>query len=146
MGQFSVKFNSKWAVSSFQFKSKKKKDAVMLYEDTEICSLNLNNSKGIKVRSGLKGLLLELNNRLLESPELLLERPATEGWLAVIQIMNESAKSDLLASSMSFSDWLSHRSRSIQKVLESRSCNEKGIPSGKPFDHRISRRLSAPSE
>jgi len=83
----SVEFNRKWEVSDFQFKSKKRKDAVSLHKDTLMCTIKVNGT-AFAVRSGVKGHLLELNKRLLDDPTLWFRKPATEGWLAVIQLLH----------------------------------------------------------
>ena len=113
-----VRFNSKWEVTNgFQFEGKRKKNAVHLREESELCTLKVNNNK-FKVRCGFQCKLLELNNRLLENPKLWYEMPASEGWLAVVQVgQGQSQMNKMVERTQSLDDYVSKRADTLLSIL-----------------------------
>ncbi len=55
-----------------------------------MCDLICTDGTRIKVRPGVCGHLLELNERLAQTPELLNAKAASEGFIAIIQPKKEA--------------------------------------------------------
>ena len=93
----SMAYNKKWdAAKGVQVTGKKRKDACVTQADTEVCVLKCGDRE-FSVRCGVKGKLIELNPRLLpgNEPDLWFDKPATEGWLAVVQLLSKAATKEV---------------------------------------------------
>lgn len=77
---------------SIKVVGKKKKNAMMCQEDTQLCTVMLSDGSEYAIPACVSGFVLELNAALVEQPWLLTAAPGTEGFIAVI---NPSAKADL---------------------------------------------------
>uniref|UniRef100_A0A6M2DMX9 Protein Abitram n=1 Tax=Xenopsylla cheopis TaxID=163159 RepID=A0A6M2DMX9_XENCH len=62
---------------------KGKKGGQYLQENSTICSIFCEDGEVYKVKSNIKGKLVEVNERLLDNPSLLLHAPCAEGHLAI---------------------------------------------------------------
>eukprot|EP00127_Corallochytrium_limacisporum_P002602 Clim_evm38s134 gene=Clim_evmTU38s134 len=69
-----------------QAKGKSKKGSVLLAKNTVVGRVFLKDGREIQIRAGLKAQLLEVNERLIKEPELLLQYPEEEGYLAVLSL------------------------------------------------------------
>lgn len=80
-------------------KGKGKKGGQHLHPESVICKLEFDDGSSFNVPCGMKGTLIEVNENLLEQPELLRQYPDADGYIAVIlsSIANADAmKGDLL--------------------------------------------------
>jgi len=63
-------------------KGKKKRGGQFLSESSIICEINCENSQSFRVRAGIVGKLLEVNEELVESPEML--KDPSRGYIAIM--------------------------------------------------------------
>uniref|UniRef100_A0A8C5WCN3 Protein Abitram n=1 Tax=Leptobrachium leishanense TaxID=445787 RepID=A0A8C5WCN3_9ANUR len=71
---------------------KSKRGAQFLTEFAPLCRINCTDGDEYTVYSCIRGRLLEVNENILENPELLKEKPSTEGYIAVILPKFEESK------------------------------------------------------
>ncbi|OQV17676.1 putative Protein Simiate [Hypsibius exemplaris] len=62
----------------------RKKGAQFLTEGACVCHVDCSDGTRYDIVSGIKGKLLEVNTRLMEAPQLLSEKPFSDGYLAII--------------------------------------------------------------
>ncbi|KAI8138452.1 hypothetical protein BJV82DRAFT_630887 [Fennellomyces sp. T-0311] len=62
--------------------------------ETVLCELVTDDARYV-IKAQMQGKLLELNPRVLENPQLLLDKPMTEGYLAVIKPQYEDTSRQL---------------------------------------------------
>jgi glycine cleavage system H lipoate-binding protein len=60
-----------------------------LVEESRLCDVICDDGSRYKVRSSIKGHLLEMNERLKEEPHLLNSKASTEGFIAIIRPKKE---------------------------------------------------------
>ncbi|KAG2219145.1 hypothetical protein INT45_002336 [Circinella minor] len=63
--------------------------------NTLLCEIAIGDSQRYEIKAHMYGKLLEINPRLLEKPELLLDLPMTEGYLALIKAQHEDTSRQL---------------------------------------------------
>ncbi|XP_053615769.1 protein Abitram [Plodia interpunctella] len=81
-------------------KGKSKKGGQILTPNSVICKVEYSDGSAFDIPCGLKGTLMEVNEQLVEHPELLKKMPDADGYIAIIlsSIANsEAAKSELLS-------------------------------------------------
>lgn len=64
---------------------KSKKGGIWLDEDDVVCILEDENRESYPVVAGVRGRLLELNERIEENVSVISEKPATSGFICIIQ-------------------------------------------------------------
>lgn len=80
-------------------KGKSKKGGQCLMPNSVICKVEYTDGTSFDVPCGMKGTLVEVNEELLEHPELLKEMPDADGFIAVILssiAISEATKNELL--------------------------------------------------
>lgn len=80
-------------------KGKGKKGGQLLIPTSAVCEIVFEDGTSFHVPSGVKGTLIEVNENLVEHPELLKQMPDSDGFIAIIlsSIANsEATKSELL--------------------------------------------------
>jgi len=63
---------------------KRKRGAQELHRRSLLCNVELEDGSVYPIRSGVSGLLLEINEELIGNPNLIRERPSAEGYIAVL--------------------------------------------------------------
>ncbi|EDV19667.1 expressed hypothetical protein [Trichoplax adhaerens] len=63
---------------------KRKRGAQMVNETSPLCHITCDDGSKYTISSCVKGKLIEINELLIENPDLLAEKPCTEGFIAVI--------------------------------------------------------------
>ena len=63
--------------------------------NTVLCEIAIGDSQRYEIKAHMYGKLLEINPRLLEKPELVLDLPMTEGYLALIKAQHEDTSRQL---------------------------------------------------
>ncbi|KAI9139616.1 hypothetical protein BKA69DRAFT_1084905 [Paraphysoderma sedebokerense] len=71
---------------------KRKKNAVTVLPYTDIGIIKCSDGMEFKIRSCVKGHLLEVNEDLVKNPEKLTTRTLTEGWVAVVRPFDEDLR------------------------------------------------------
>ncbi|KAK2921160.1 protein Abitram [Channa argus] len=72
---------------------KSKRGGQFLTELAPLCRITCTDDSEYTIYSCIRGRLLEVNENILETPTLLLEKPSTEGYIAVILPKFEESKS-----------------------------------------------------
>ncbi|XP_043993685.1 protein Abitram [Gambusia affinis] len=72
---------------------KSKRGAQFLTDFAPLCRIMCSDDTEYTIYSCIRGRLLEVNENILETPNLLLEKPSTEGYIAVILPKFEESKS-----------------------------------------------------
>ncbi|KAG7461401.1 hypothetical protein JOB18_007672 [Solea senegalensis] len=72
---------------------KSKRGGQFLTDFAPLCRISCTDETEYTIYSCIRGRLLEVNERILETPSLLLEKPSTEGYIAVILPKFEESKS-----------------------------------------------------
>ncbi|KAM6899358.1 protein Abitram [Xenentodon cancila] len=72
---------------------KSKRGGQFLTDFAPLCRITCSDETEYTVYSCIRGRLLEVNENILETPNLLLEKPSTEGYIAVILPKFEESKS-----------------------------------------------------
>lgn len=70
--------------SETQPKGKKKKGAQLLNPEAILCRIVCVDGNVYAVRSEISGKLCEVNERLIQEPQLIVERPASDGYIAIV--------------------------------------------------------------
>ncbi|TKR78145.1 hypothetical protein L596_019001 [Steinernema carpocapsae] len=70
--------------SKIKVVGKGKKGAFQLQPETRLCIIELSDGSELTLRSGIKGLLLEVNARLSTNPDLLRTAPENQGFLCLL--------------------------------------------------------------
>lgn len=114
----SVTFDDKYSTDRcFQFEGgKKARRKNRVQPDTKVCSLTVADET-YSIRSGVNGQLLEINNRLAEDPMLLIEKPASEGWLAVIQLASKRQIDEIKEETLSLGEYMERRAGPLRTLL-----------------------------
>eukprot|EP00770_Monocercomonoides_exilis_P003540 MONOS_3520.2-p1 / transcript=MONOS_3520.2 / gene=MONOS_3520 / organism=Monocercomonoides_exilis_PA203 / gene_product=unspecified product / transcript_product=unspecified product / location=Mono_scaffold00083:94018-95087(-) / protein_length=289 / sequence_SO=supercontig / SO=protein_coding / is_pseudo=false len=86
-------------------RGKRKKGGLLLEPGTIICEIVTSDRCSFRVYASCGGSLLESNKRLIEQPNLILTKPATEGYICVIQPFVNFVKSVRL---MGWEDYFKH--------------------------------------
>jgi glycine cleavage system H lipoate-binding protein len=63
---------------------KKKKGAAKMDDKTVVCEAKCSNGQTYRLRSCVRGSLLEANERLVSDPSLLITMPQTDGYVAIV--------------------------------------------------------------
>lgn len=80
-------------------KGKGKRGGQMLIPKSAICKVDWNDGTSFDIPCGMKGTLVEVNDKLVKHPELLREKPDSDGFIAIMlsSIANsEATKKELL--------------------------------------------------
>ncbi|XP_075984830.1 protein Abitram [Anticarsia gemmatalis] len=80
-------------------KGKSKKGGQCLVPNSVICKVEYTDGSSFDVPCGMKGTLVEVNEELIEHPELLKEMPDSDGFIAIILssiAISEATKNELL--------------------------------------------------
>ncbi|XP_023151988.1 protein Abitram [Amphiprion ocellaris] len=72
---------------------KSKRGGQFLTDFAPLCRITCSDETEYTIYSCIRGRLLEVNENILEAPELLLEKPSTDGYIAVILPKFEESKS-----------------------------------------------------
>ncbi|MED6250461.1 hypothetical protein AMECASPLE_008990 [Ameca splendens] len=72
---------------------KSKRGAQFLTDFAPLCRITCSDETEYTIYSCIRGRLLEVNENILETPNLLLEKPSTEGYIAIILPKFEESKS-----------------------------------------------------
>ncbi|XP_045914129.1 protein Abitram isoform X2 [Micropterus dolomieu] len=72
---------------------KSKRGGQFLTDFAPLCRITCTDETEYTIYSCIRGRLLEVNENILETPSLLLEKPSTEGYIAVILPKFEESKS-----------------------------------------------------
>ncbi|XP_042362981.1 protein Abitram, partial [Plectropomus leopardus] len=72
---------------------KSKRGGQFLTDYAPLCRITCTDETEYTIYSCIRGRLLEVNESILETPSLLLEKPSTEGYIAVILPKFEESKS-----------------------------------------------------
>ncbi|KAK3246653.1 hypothetical protein CYMTET_43819 [Cymbomonas tetramitiformis] len=67
-----------------QVSGKKKRNASVLEKDSVLCEVTAPGDKKYAIRCCVRGKLLEVNERLVQEPHLLLQQPWSDGFVAVM--------------------------------------------------------------
>uniref|UniRef100_A0AAY5LB46 Protein Abitram n=1 Tax=Esox lucius TaxID=8010 RepID=A0AAY5LB46_ESOLU len=96
---------------------KSKRGGQFLTELAPLCRITCTEGVEYTIYSCIRGRLLEVNEGILERPELLLEKPSTEGYIAVILPKLEESKTvtNGLLSREEYENILSKRTSSTQQ-------------------------------
>ncbi|XP_030597264.1 protein Abitram [Archocentrus centrarchus] len=91
---------------------KSKRGGQFLTDFAPLCRITCTDETEYTIYSCIRGRLLEVNENILETPNLLLEKPSTEGYIAVILPKFEESKSitENLLSREEFENVVSRRS------------------------------------
>ena len=65
-------------------RGKGKKGGQTVEENSILAILECSDGKSFPVRSHVKGKLIEVNERLVKNPELILEKPFSDGYIAIV--------------------------------------------------------------
>lgn len=71
---------------------KRKRGAQWLNPESPICRVTTRDGVVHVIRSGIRGNLIEVNERLRHSPHLLSKFPQTEGYIAIVMVKIDEAK------------------------------------------------------
>lgn len=74
----------------------KKRGGIWLDVNSPLCEVTCANGSKFKIFATLRGHLLEINRRLVDTPQLLTEKPLTEGYVAIIRPKNGETFQHLL--------------------------------------------------
>ncbi|QDZ20257.1 hypothetical protein HOP50_04g27740 [Chloropicon primus] len=117
--QVCLEYNRKWdTTKEFQFAGKQRKNAPILQENTEVCNLRVGR-KIFSVRCGVQARLLELNGKLVRGGEeaaLWHQRPATEGWLAIVQLLCKPE--EIVEATVSMEEYVKEREDDLKGLFE----------------------------
>ncbi|KEG12292.1 hypothetical protein DQ04_01831100 [Trypanosoma grayi] len=76
--------NSRMAPGAIQVVGKRKKNAIICQEDTKVCIITMTDGTVYSIPACIDGFVLELNPAIMERPELIVQAPTVEGYIAVI--------------------------------------------------------------
>ncbi|XP_077966804.1 protein Abitram-like [Styela clava] len=86
ISEVSFKVTLKCDRSNNKVSGKRKRGAQWLNPESPLCIVTLSDGEKYTVHSGIRGNLIEVNENLLKYPELLKEKPETNGYIAVVMI------------------------------------------------------------
>jgi len=64
---------------------KSKKGGMICLPESTLCTVTCADGNMFIMHACIRGMLLEINDRLLSQPQLLQEKAATDGWIAILQ-------------------------------------------------------------
>lgn len=67
-----------------EVRGKKKKGGIMAHPETNLCEISCDSGDVYAVRCCVKGTIVEYNTELADNPNLVMEKPLTNGYLAVV--------------------------------------------------------------
>ena len=79
---------------TLQVQGKKKKNAMVCQKEMTLCYVETQNGSTYKIPACIDGLVLELNQHILETPTLLTRFPLQEGFIAIINPQAKVAFTD----------------------------------------------------
>lgn len=98
--QYKLNFNiGKFDRLNNHVKGKGKKGGQLLYPNSVICKVEWSDNTSFKIPCGMRGTLVEINEQLVEHPELLREAPDSDGFIAIMLssiAITENTKKGLL--------------------------------------------------
>ncbi|KDO28274.1 hypothetical protein SPRG_06325 [Saprolegnia parasitica CBS 223.65] len=96
---------------------KKKKGGVWFNPQSIVCRIVCANDVTYSIRSCIRGALIEFNERLLETPELVTRKPFTEGFLAIVRPKPVEV-AEIQASLLKHADYVALRGLTDPKVFQ----------------------------
>ena len=77
-------------IETFQVSGKKKTNAFKLAKATKLCRLftNIEKNKYYEFIPGIDGKIIEINKKIIENPNLIIENGDIEGWIAIVESFN----------------------------------------------------------
>ncbi|CAH1239069.1 FAM206A [Branchiostoma lanceolatum] len=109
---------------------KGKRGAQWLQESSPLCRVTCTDNTEFTIYSCIKGKLVEVNENLINSPQLLIEKPSSEGYIAIVlPKFGESDKEMArLLSKQQYQDALERRERegtsAVREREEGQSCSK----------------------
>jgi len=125
---------------------KRKKGGQWLIEESPLCRVICEDGSRYTLYSCIKGKLVEVNEQLLQNPNLLIEKPQTNGYIAIIQPKLEQSKTQLtqvpLLEPTEYQETVKQREEEDSRGTEDTS----GVTSGSRSGVTLGRRSPAPVE
>lgn len=89
---------------------KRKRGAQWLNPESPLCIITMSDGEKYTVHSGIRGNLIEVNENLLKHPQLLTEKPETEGHIAIImmKLQERDSFTDKLLNETQYKEYLKH--------------------------------------
>lgn len=78
------KVSEKWDRSQSKVVGKSKKGAQFLLPHSQLCFIECSDESRYTVFSCMKGKLIEINQQLLNNPQLLVDKPLSHGFIAIV--------------------------------------------------------------
>ncbi|KXJ21972.1 protein Simiate isoform X2 [Exaiptasia diaphana] len=99
---------------------KSKKGAQWIMPDAPLCEVTCSDGKKYILNCCMKGKLIEINDELISKPELLNEKPETEGYVAVIlpKLQEVSLYFDKLLTTQQYEEILEKRKSSLKGTTD----------------------------
>ncbi|ORY08143.1 hypothetical protein K493DRAFT_332476 [Basidiobolus meristosporus CBS 931.73] len=85
----SIEFSE--AVLNNKVQGKRKKGALWLDPRTAICKITLDNEETFTIRAGVHSQLMEVNEGIVKTPELLLNESQSKGYIAILKPKSDNS-------------------------------------------------------